>query len=287
MLAPVAKYAIGKVTTDFRLNGALGKNMMPLFPGLTGAGKLQTSQVALQNFPPLDKVVDVTKLNFLDDPTLNAIKAAFKIRDGRLSVDPFDVNLGPTTMNVSGSNGLDQSLQYALKLKVPRSLLGSGANQALAGVMSQAGKAGVDLSAASEIPLGIQLGGTVTNPSVKADVGSLTSSVTQGVEQAATKKLSAEATQLLAQADQQAAAIRQQADTLASKVKLEGYKQADSLMAKAGTNPLLQAAAKPAADQVRKQADNQAASVVREANQRADSVLAAARRQADQLSAGK
>ena len=40
MLAPVAKYAIGKVTTDFRLNGALGKDMMPLFPGLTGAGKL-------------------------------------------------------------------------------------------------------------------------------------------------------------------------------------------------------------------------------------------------------
>ena len=67
-------------------------------------------------------------------------------------------------MNVAGSNGLDQSLQYTLGLKVPRSLLGGGANQALAGLMSKAGQAGVNLSAAPEIPLGIQLGGTVTNP---------------------------------------------------------------------------------------------------------------------------
>ena len=43
MLAPVAKYAVGNMTTDLRLNGSLGKNMMPLFPGLTGGGTVQTS----------------------------------------------------------------------------------------------------------------------------------------------------------------------------------------------------------------------------------------------------
>ena len=33
MLAPVAKYARGKFTTDLKIDGALGKNMMPLFSG--------------------------------------------------------------------------------------------------------------------------------------------------------------------------------------------------------------------------------------------------------------
>ena len=85
----------------------------------------------------------------------------------------------------------------------------------------EGGQAGVDLSAASEIPLGIQLGGTVTNPSVKADVGSLTSSVTQGAEQAVTQAVtqkvdSAEATRAVAEAEKQAAAIRQQAESLAA-----------------------------------------------------------------------
>ena len=43
MLAPVAKYASGTVNTDLHLNGALGKNMMPLFSALTGKGTLQTA----------------------------------------------------------------------------------------------------------------------------------------------------------------------------------------------------------------------------------------------------
>jgi hypothetical protein len=283
-LAPVAKYAVGKFSTDLHVNGALGKNMMPLFPALSGKGSLQTSEVVLKDFPALEKVVDVTKLRFLDNPALDALRAAFQIRDGRLFVQPFDVKLGGTTMTVSGSNGFDQSLQYTLGLEVPRSMLGGEANQAIAGLVSKAGQAGVDLSAAPRIPLAIQLGGTVTNPSVKADVGTLTSSVAKGAEQAVkqavTQKVDTAAARLVAQAEQKAGAIRQEAQTLSEKVKAEGYQQADALTAQA-SNPILKAAAKPAADQLRKQADSKAADILREANQRADSLVAQARRQAD------
>jgi hypothetical protein len=290
MLAPVAKYAVGKVTTDLHVNGALGKNMMPLLPGLSGKGSLQTSQMVLKDFPVLEKVVDVTKLQFLNNPTLQAIRAAFQIRDGRLFVQPFDVKLGGTTMNVSGSNGLDQSLRYALALRVPRALLGGGANQAIAGLLSKAGAAGIDLTAVPEIPLGIQIGGTVTNPSVTADVGSLASSVTKGAEkavtQAVTQKVDSVAMRLVQEAEQRASVIRKEAQSLADKVKQEGYQQADALTAQA-SNPILKAAAEPAADQLRKQTDNKAADIIREASQRADSLVAQARRQAEQPSGAK
>jgi hypothetical protein len=136
----------GNVTTDLRVNGALGKNMLPLFPGLSGGGNLQTSNLDLKNFPPLEKVVEVTKLQFLDNPGLNAFRAAFQIKEGRLFVQPFEVKLAGTTMTVAGSNGLDQSLQYNLGLKVPRSMLGGAANQAMSGLMAKAGKVGVDLT---------------------------------------------------------------------------------------------------------------------------------------------
>jgi len=289
MLAPIAKYAIGNVSTDLHLNGALGKNMMPLFPALSGRGSLQTSQLVLKDFPALEKVVDVTKLQFLANPALRPLRTAFQIRDGRLSVEPFAVKLGATTMNLSGSNGLDQSLQYNLNLRVPRSELGGAANNAIAGLLSKAGKAGVDLAAAPEIPLGIQIGGTVTSPTVKADVSSLASSVKQGaaqaVRQAVTQKVDTAAARLVAEAEQKAASIRQQAESLAATVKRQGYRQADSLTARA-TNPLLKAAAKPAADQLRKQSDAKAAGIIGEANKRADSLVAAARRQASR-SAGK
>jgi cell division septum initiation protein DivIVA len=69
-------------------------------------------------------------------------------------------------------------------------------------------------------------------------------------------------------------------------VKQEGYQQADALTAQA-SNPILKAAAEPAADQLRKQTDNKAADIIREASQRADSLVAQARRQAEQPSGAK
>jgi vacuolar-type H+-ATPase subunit H len=195
--------------------------------------------------------------------------------------------VGGITMNIAGSNGLDQSIQYTMGLRVPRSMLGGAANDAIAGLVSKAGGAGINLAAAPEIPLAIQVGGTVTSPTVKVDVSSLASSVTKGVTEAVTTKASAEATRLVQEAEQRAASIRQDAQTLADKVKSEGYRQADSLVPKAGANPLIQAAAKPAADRLRKQADEKSAGIVRAANERADSLVSTARQQAAKGSAAK
>jgi vacuolar-type H+-ATPase subunit H len=263
---------------------------MPLFDALSGRGSLQTSQLVLEDFPALQKVVEATKLQFLDNPALKAIRTGFQIRDGRLHVDPFAVNLGRSSMNVSGSNGLDQSLQYALRLRVPRAELGEAANRAVTDLVSRAGGAGIDLKAAPEIELGIQLAGTVTNPSVKVDAGSVASSVKEGVEQAvregAARKVSAEATRLVQEAEQRAATIRQEAQTLAGTVKKEGNQQADALTERA-SNPILRAAAKPAADKLREEADAKAAGIIREADQRADSLVAEARRRASQTAGEK
>jgi hypothetical protein len=282
-LAPIAKYASGLVNTDLHLNGNLGKNMLPLFQGLTGKGSFLTTQVAISNFPPMEKMFDVTKLKLLDNPTMQTFKGAFQVREGRLFVQPFDVKVGGATMNIAGSNGLDQSLQYNVGLKVPRSLLGGGANEAIAGIVSKAGQAGVNLSAAPEIPLSIQLGGTVTSPTVKADIGSLTSSVAQGAEQAVkqavTAKVDSAALRLVADAEQKAAQIRQQAESLAANVKRTGYQQADSLTSKA-KSPFEKLAAKPAADQLRKQSDQKAAGIISEADKKADDLVAEAKRKA-------
>jgi hypothetical protein len=280
MFAPVAKYASGTVNTDINLSGALGKNMMPLFKALSGKGVFQSQNVALRNFPGMEKLVDVTKLKILDNPTMQAIKAGFQIRDGRLVAQPFTVKLAGTSMTVAGSNGIDQTMDYTLGLKLPKSLMG-GADQALAGLAS---KTGFNLGAASEVPLNVQLAGKITDPNVKVDLGSVTSTVASGaqqaVTQAVTQKVDSVALRAVAEAEKQAAAIRQEAESLAARVKQTGYQQADSLMGRAGDNPLLQAGAKVAADKLRQETDTKASGIVSEAARRADSLVAAARRQA-------
>ena len=281
-LAPVARYARGIVSTNLKLTGTLGKNMLPVFQGLTGRGALQSENVSLHDFPAMNQLVDITKLDILKNPTMQAIKTGFQIQKGRLAVNPFKVKVGPLAMQVSGSNGLDQSLDYQLQLQVPRALLGSGANQAMASLASAAGKAGVNLSAAPEIPLGVQLGGSVTNPVVKVAMGDLTSSVAQGatqaVKEAATAKVDSAKMRLVQEAEARAAAIRQEAESLAARVKLTGYQQADSLEGRAGDNPLVAAGAKVAADKVREETDSKAQSIISEASKRADSLVAAAQR---------
>ncbi len=283
LLAPVAEYAKGSFSADLKLNGPLGKNMMPLYQALSGQGSLQTSKLLVQDFPPFDKLAATTKLNFLENPTLQALRSQFAIRDGRLHLQPFSVSLGGTTMTVAGSNGLDQSLQYNLGLKVPRSLMGGGANEAISGLLSKATSAGVDLGSAAEIPLGIQLGGTIKNPTIKTDLASLPTSVaasaTDAVKNAAEQQVNAQAQKLIADAEQQANKIRADAQALSDKVKKEGYQQADSLVAKS-KDGLAKIAATAAADQLSKETDNRAAQIVREADQQATSLVSQARKQA-------
>jgi AsmA-like C-terminal region len=293
MLAPVARYARGNFSADLKLDGALGKDMMPLFGALTGKGSLQTSQVQIQDFPPLDRIASATKLALLNDPALRALRSQFEIREGRLHIQPFAVGLGRTTMNVSGSNGLDQTLDYNLRLSVPGSDLGAEASQALTGLMSRAAAAGINLQAAPEVALGVGLTGTVTNPSIKLDVTSGAKSAAQAagdaVKQAAEQKVeaavdsarlraAAEAQRLVKEAEERAAGIRAEARTLAESVKREGYQQADSLVARS-SGGLARIAANAAADRLRKEADDKSAGIVREADQRADALVAKARAQ--------
>jgi hypothetical protein len=144
----------------------------------------------------------------------------------------------------------------------------------------------VNLASAAEIPLQIQLAGKITDPTVKVDLGSITTSVAAGakqaVTQAITQKVDSAALRLVAEAESRAAAIRQEAESLAARVKETGYKQADALTAEAGNNPLAQAGAKLAADKLRQESDDKAAGIIGEASKRADSLVEAARREVGQ-----
>jgi uncharacterized protein involved in outer membrane biogenesis len=301
MLAPVARYAQGRVSTDLHMSGALGKNMMPLFNVLDGKGALHTSEVMLQGLPLLGKLADAVKLNQLRSPTLDSLRASIEIRDGRVFLKPTAVRVGKSAMRLAGSHGIDQSLQYTLGLHVPRSELGADANRAIASLVSRAGKTGVDLQAAEAVELDIKVGGTITNPTIQTNLGDVVGSVGEGVKNAAEKavaervdsakarvdsaaeearrKARAEADRAVAEAEQRAAAMRAEAQKLAETVRREGNVRADTLEAKA-TNPLAKVAAKAAADRLRKEANDKADGIVREADKRATDLVEEARKKA-------
>ena len=82
------------------------------------------------------------KLEQLRNPTLDSLRASIQIQAGRVQVNPFTVRVGSRSCGVAGSHGIDQSLEYTLGLRVPRSDLGAGANQRSPGLSRAPGKRG-------------------------------------------------------------------------------------------------------------------------------------------------
>jgi F0F1-type ATP synthase membrane subunit b/b' len=278
--------------------------MMPLFNGLEGKGSLRTPDLVLQGLPLLGKVADAVKIEQLRNPTLDSLRASIQIHAGRVQVNPFTVRVGRSAMQVSGSHGLDQTLQYTLGLRVARSDLGAAANQAIAGLVSRAGRTGINLQAADTVALDIKVGGTITNPTIQTNLADVVGNAAQSVREAAEKavaervdslkeradsaadearkKAQAEAERIIADAEQRAAAIRAEAQKMADTVKQAANARADSLVARTA-NPIAKAAAQAAANRFKKEANDRADGIVREADKRANDIVDEARKKAATL----
>ena len=303
-LAPIARWAQGTMSGSVGLKGTLGQDMTPVFSALTGKGDIQTERLVVEGAPILEKLATTLSLQQLRNPALDALRATFEIIDGRLHVQPFVMRFAGMDMRVAGSNGIDQSLSYDVGLAVPRAILGSAANEAVARLAAQAGRAGVDLSAGEVVQLGAKVTGTVTDPAIKANFVGMAGSAREAVQdlarqqvetrteavrqtvdsaaEAARARARAEADRIVAEAERQAATIRAEARDLAETVRREGKERADSLLARA-SSPAAKMAAQVATDRLRREADDRAARLVREADARADDLVARAKQQADAL----
>jgi hypothetical protein len=291
--APVARYAQGDVSAELKLAGELGANMLPVFTNLTGLGSLFTSGISLRDFPALDRLADALKLDQLRDPGFVDLKSSFAIEKGRLHVRPFDVNVGAIKMTVAGSNGIDQSLDYTLALRLPRSVLGSETNRAVTGIINRSQQAGFNLGAVETITLGAKLGGTITNPTLTTSfrdaAGDAGANITNALREEAARRQeaviervdsAAEAAKrrVIAEAEAQATRLREEAKAVADRMRREGYERADSLENKA--SGLARIATQAAANRLRKETDAKADAIMREADTRATALVAEARQRA-------
>ncbi len=166
MLTPIAQHITGNFSTNFKMSGALGQDMMPIYESINGAGLLNVAKAAIKDVKILQQVSSLTKLGAnsslssgtIADITNLAMSA--EIIGGRFYVDPFDINLGGRTANVSGSTGLDGGLDYVLSTVVPSGAAGDAVNKALASITGGNNVVGQDIN------LKLAITGTYDNPKV-------------------------------------------------------------------------------------------------------------------------
>jgi vacuolar-type H+-ATPase subunit H len=303
-LAPIARYAQGNVSGTVSLSGPIARDMTPVFTALTGKGEIGTERLVLQGAPVMEKLSSALSLNQLANPGIGAVKASFDVADGRVHVKPMTVKVAGIDLTASGSNGVDQSIQYDLALAVPRALLGPAATSAISKLASTAGKLGAELPAGEVVQLLAKVTGTVANPTVTTNFTGMAASARDAAQNAAKQmaaaatetvkqkvdstvdvaraRAKAEADRIIADAQRQADTIRAVARAAADKLKADANARIDSLVAKA-TNPIAKIAAQKAADQLRNQTNQQAEKVIQDANARADAIVAQAKQKAETL----
>lgn len=172
-LAPVAEHAQGKVSVkDFRFACKSDAAFNPIMNTINGAGKLVTSVIAIEGFPMIQKTAEALKIDKLKKWQLDKVNAGFTIVNGQVSVAPFETKVGAYKSTLGGTSGLDQSIDYALNIEIPRAEFGGQANAVLNGMVGRAQQAGFKGSLGEVIPVAVKITGTFKDPKVKTDIRS-------------------------------------------------------------------------------------------------------------------
>ncbi|MCC6460267.1 MAG: AsmA family protein [Saprospiraceae bacterium] len=170
-IAPLMQLVDGKFNTTFSMSGLLGKDMTPDFNTISAAGFLETISAVINNFKPLNEIGSKLNVSYLSKMELKNTKNWFEIKDGKLTVKPFNFQVRDVAMQAGGSHSLTSDMNYQLTTKMPRKALeknavGSAANSGLKWLSGEASKYGVNVAQGEFINVRFDITGTMTSPKV-------------------------------------------------------------------------------------------------------------------------
>jgi DNA-binding protein YbaB len=169
--APLAQFMDGKFNTNLSMSGILGKDMTPDFNTVSAAGLLETFNAVVNNFELTNKLGSMLNLDYLKRMDVKNSKNWFEIKDGKINVAPFDINVRDTKLTIGGQHGISSDMAYTIKTRTPRKTLEANpAGAATAAVVgrarSEAAKLGLNIKQSEFVNVLFTLGGTMLSPKI-------------------------------------------------------------------------------------------------------------------------
>jgi hypothetical protein len=297
-LAPMARFIKGTANIDMKFASRLDATFTPLYESTDAKGKVFTRGLQFYNLNDFIRFSEMLKNEKFQDMAPDEVNVAFTIQDGRIIFDPFDMKAYDSEITVSGSHGIDHTMDYLLDMKIAKTDLGEGANDMMKGITALAAGAGIKIPESDYVKLKAKVTGTFNNPRVKTD---LTANMRSGgetvkaavekrveeevekVEEQVREEAGAEAEKIISDAEAQADRLIEEARKAGEDLVKEAEKQGDNLIEEAGSNVLKQIAAKKAAEELKKQAVKQSDTLVKEAEVKAAEIIQKARDEAAKI----
>ncbi len=257
-LAHVSQYTTGKFSTALKLSTALDSKMEPVLTTLNGTGSLQTSNIVISGYEPLVKIADALKMDKYKRMDLNNVDITYEFKDGRVFVKPFDIKAGNSNVNIAGSSGFDQTLDFKMIFEILRSDFGDAANSVLTGLLSKANIKGANFTAGNKVKVEVLVTGTSSKPIIKTGLKDAAKGAIDDLKDKAKEELDKKKKELedkaRAEGDKAKAEAEARARAEADKLKAQGDKAKAEAEAKAKAEA--ERLKKEAEAKVKKEAEN-------------------------------
>ena len=185
-LMPIGEYLSGTLSSQLNFIGKLGQDMMPQLNSLTGQGNLLLIEGVLNKFTPVEKLAQTLNIKQLEAVSLRDVKNYIEFTNGKVLVKPFKVKVKDVDMEIGGMHGFDQSVDYTINLKLPRSMMGEKGNALVNNLVTQVNNKGVPMKVGDVVDLNVKMGGFFKDPTFKTDLKQATNKLTDDFKQQAT-----------------------------------------------------------------------------------------------------
>jgi uncharacterized protein involved in outer membrane biogenesis len=297
-LAPMARHCRGSANLNMQYASYLDNNFIPLYESINAKGRIFTEDLQIYNLQGFVNISDMIKNEKFREMAPDELEIAFTILNGRVVVDPFDIDFDDSRITVAGSHGIDHSLDYLVNMDIAKKDLGDGAMGMVNSMTMMARTMGLQVTQSDYVNVKATITGNFNKPNVKTDLsgnlGSPGTSVREQMEKKVTEEIetaekelreeaSAKAAQMIADAEKEAANMVEEARKKGGQLVKEAELQGENLVKEAGNNPLQKLAAERAAQELKSQAEKQSQRMIQEAEKRAEEMLAKAREEASRL----
>jgi len=297
-LLPMARFCKGTANVDMKYASKLDAAFTPLYESINAKGEVFTEELQFYNLDGFVRFSEMLKNDKFHEIAPDEVYVGFSIQDGRIQFNPFDMKVYDSEMSVSGSHGIDHSLDYLFDMNIAKSDLGEGANDMMRGLTALAAGAGIRIPESDYIKVKANITGTFSDPRVKTDLSGNLRSGSETVKTAVEERVEEEieqveeqmreeagdeAEKIISDAEARAEQLVEEARKAGEELVMEAEKQGENLVDEAGSNVLKQIAAKKAAEELKKQAVKQSENLVKEAEVQAAEIIQKAREEADKI----
>ncbi|WP_295937139.1 AsmA-like C-terminal region-containing protein [uncultured Alistipes sp.] len=250
-LVPIFAKTGGDYSLSLDMAAALDSKMEVDLHSINATGEIKSANIHVQNLEAFDALAKALNNDDLRKIEAKDVAIRFAIKDGRITTQPFDLKMGNIKINMSGSTGLDQTIDYKAKVALPAGSTG--------GILQN---------------VGVGIGGTFSAPKISVDMKAAAEEAAKNAIDQGIQKLTGSES-LSEEIQKQADNLRKEAQKAGDKLVEAAQTQSKKLVDEASKKgALAKLAAEKAGDKMVEEAEKQAAKLNAEAEKQIEKLTA-------------